>query len=65
MRRDTATRTEAGSYTVPDGKSGHLEAYPLYDLFYYDIYSRAVTGHWVGDGSAQHPVGFCYNSCSN
>ncbi|MFD5922957.1 hypothetical protein ACFWIC_40755, partial [Kitasatospora sp. NPDC127035] len=62
---DTATRTEAGAYTVPAGKFGYLEAYPLYDLFYYDVYSRAVTDHWVGSGSAQHPVGFCYNAWSN
>ncbi|MFJ4672719.1 hypothetical protein [Kitasatospora purpeofusca] len=62
---DTATRTEAGSYVVPAGQFGYLEAYPLYDLFYYDIYSRAVTDHWVGNGSAQHPVGYCYNAWSN
>ncbi|MFE6869644.1 hypothetical protein ACFVFS_24210 [Kitasatospora sp. NPDC057692] len=62
---DTATRTEAGSYTVPAGQFGYLEAYPLYDLFYYDVYSRAVTDHWVGSGNAQHPVGYCYNAWSN
>ncbi|MFD8321485.1 class III extradiol ring-cleavage dioxygenase family protein [Kitasatospora purpeofusca] len=61
---DTATRTETGSYTVPDGKFGYLEAFPLYDLFYYDIYSRAVSDHWIGSGNARHPVGYCYNSWS-
>lgn len=62
---DTATNTESGSFTVPAGKFGYLEAYPLYDLYNFDIYNVAVGDHYIGGGSAQHPVGFCYNAWAN
>ncbi|MGW2255157.1 hypothetical protein ACWCXH_33970 [Kitasatospora sp. NPDC001660] len=58
---DTATNTETGSYTVPDGKFGHLEAYPLFDHFTFDVYDGRFNNAYVGGGDAFHPVGFCYN----
>ncbi|MFB7616495.1 hypothetical protein [Kitasatospora sp. NPDC056181] len=62
---DTATNTESGSYPVPAGQFGYLEAYPLYDVYNYDIYNVAVGDRYVGGGSAQHPVGYCYNAWAN
>ncbi|MFI8085373.1 hypothetical protein ACIF6L_31855 [Kitasatospora sp. NPDC086009] len=59
---DTATNTESGAFPVPAGKFGYLEAYPLYDLYSYDIYNVAIGDRYVGGGTAQHPVGYCYNA---
>ncbi|MFJ9461602.1 hypothetical protein ACIRST_41845 [Kitasatospora sp. NPDC101447] len=58
---DTATNTETGSYTVPEGKFGTLEAYPLFDHFTFDVYDTRVADHYVGGGDAYHSVGYCYN----
>lgn len=62
---DTATNTETGTYAVPDGKFGTLEAYPLFDHFTFEIYDTSVGGRYVGGGDAYHPVGFCYNHWAN
>ncbi|MFI8462132.1 hypothetical protein ACIGG8_42890, partial [Kitasatospora sp. NPDC085464] len=62
---DTATNTETGSYTVPEGKFGTLEAYPLFDHFTFDVYDTRVADHYVGGGDAYHPVGYCYNHWAN
>ncbi|MEV7355364.1 hypothetical protein [Kitasatospora sp. NPDC091276] len=62
---DTATNTETGSYAVPDGKFGTLEAYPLFDHFTFDVYDTSVGNRYVGGGDAFHPVGFCYNHWAN
>ncbi|MFF7993407.1 hypothetical protein ACFZDG_26875 [Kitasatospora xanthocidica] len=62
---DTATNTESGSYIVPDGKFGTLEAYPLFDHFTFDVYDTSVGDRYVGGGDAYHPVGYCYNHWTN
>ncbi|MBD0693019.1 hypothetical protein BG452_40035 [Streptomyces sp. CBMA123] len=59
---DTVTNTESGSYTVPDGKFGNLQAYQLFDYWTYSIYEA---GAYVGDGEVKKPVGFCYNAWTN
>ncbi|MFE5586916.1 hypothetical protein [Kitasatospora sp. NPDC056531] len=61
---DTVTNTESGSYTVPDGKFGNLQAYQLFDYYTYSIYNNQV-GAYVGDGEVKKPVGFCYNAWTN
>ncbi|MEU4115446.1 hypothetical protein AB0F71_13230 [Kitasatospora sp. NPDC028055] len=61
---DTITNTESGSYTVPAGKFGNLQAYQLFDYYTYSIYDTQV-GAYIGDGEVKKPVGFCYNSWTN
>ncbi|MFF3068883.1 hypothetical protein [Kitasatospora sp. NPDC057936] len=61
---DTVTKTETGSYTVPDGKFGNLQAYPLYDYWTFEVYDGSV-GWTVGSGEVKKPVGYCYNGLTN
>ncbi|MEV7598117.1 hypothetical protein AB0O91_12145 [Kitasatospora sp. NPDC089797] len=59
---ETVTNAEGGSYPVPDGKFGHLEAHPLFDQYTFDVYDRRVGGGaYIGSGQISHPAGFCYN----
>lgn len=44
-----------GSYAVPSGKRGHLEAYPCFAR--YSFKYRLVTGGLAGKGFAEKPVG--------
>ncbi|MFB7911334.1 hypothetical protein ACFY2K_13065 [Kitasatospora sp. NPDC001309] len=63
---DTATYTETGSFAVPAGQYGHLEAYPMFDRFTYDVVdTRIGGGATVGTGEALHGSGYCYKSWTN
>ncbi|MFJ9777898.1 hypothetical protein ACIRVF_42780 [Kitasatospora sp. NPDC101157] len=59
---DTVSNTESGSYQVPAGKFGNLQAYQLFDYYTYSIYEA---GAYVGDGEVKKPVGYCYNAWMN
>jgi hypothetical protein len=52
------TITDTARYTVPSGKFGVIEAYPLYDEYSFDI---SVVGNTYGSGYALKPVGICFN----
>ncbi|WP_158715358.1 hypothetical protein [Kitasatospora phosalacinea] len=57
---DTVTNTESGIYTVPSGKYGHLESYPLYDVYRFEVYDT-LFDYVRGYGEVNRPVGYCYN----
>lgn len=45
-------------YEVPKGKFGYIEAYPLYDMYTYSVYSGSKN---LGASWAMKPVGVCFN----
>ncbi len=54
--------TMSGRWNVPSGEFGHLVAYPLYDNYTFDVTNAGIP---AGSGSAQNPVGYCYNHWTN
>ncbi|MFJ4192391.1 hypothetical protein [Kitasatospora sp. NPDC089509] len=63
---DTATYTESGAFAVPAGQYGHLEAYPMFDRFTFDVYDTRIGGGVkVGSGEALHGSGYCYRQWTN
>ncbi|MFH9353816.1 hypothetical protein [Kitasatospora sp. NPDC017646] len=59
---DTISSTESGASRVPDGKSGNLQAYQLFDYWTFSIYEA---GSYIGTGEVKKPVGYCYNATLN
>ncbi|MEV7029321.1 hypothetical protein AB0N99_03725 [Streptomyces sp. NPDC093272] len=53
------TKSMAGSWNVPRGKFGTLNAYPLYREYSFNVYSK-ITGKVVGKGTARKAVGYRY-----
>lgn len=53
------TKSMAGSWNVPRGKFGTLNAYPLYKKYSFSVYSK-ITGRSVGTGTALKAVGYRY-----
>ncbi|MFJ9868517.1 hypothetical protein [Streptomyces sp. NPDC101165] len=53
------TKSMAGSWDVPRGKFGTLNAYPLYKEYSFNVYSK-ITGKSVGKGIARKAVGYRY-----
>ncbi|MFB7245349.1 hypothetical protein CW362_30045 [Streptomyces populi] len=53
------TKSMAGSWNVPRGKFGTLNAYPLYKKYSFNVYSK-ITGRSVGKGTALKAVGYRY-----
>lgn len=47
---------------VPSGKTYQLMAYPMYNVYMYQVYYNPTIGgeYWVGSGYAQYPVEICY-----
>ncbi|MDC0773145.1 hypothetical protein [Streptomyces sp. HD] len=45
-------------YEVPKGKFGYIEAYPLYDMYNFNVYSGSKN---LGSSWAMKPVGVCFN----
>ncbi|MCL8013801.1 hypothetical protein [Streptomyces sp. AS02] len=48
-------------YEVPKGKFGYIEAYPLYDMYTFNVYSGSKN---LGSSWAMKPVGVCFNQWS-
>jgi len=57
----TQTVTNTDAYTVPKGKFGVIQAYPLYDLYTFDIVDSRFKAR-IGTGTARKPVGVCFNT---
>jgi hypothetical protein len=53
------TKSMAGSWNVPRGKFGTLNAYPLYQEYSFNVYSK-ITGESVGKGTARKAIGYRY-----
>ncbi|MGW6255780.1 hypothetical protein [Streptomyces sp. NPDC055085] len=53
------TKSMAGSWNVPRGKFGTLKAYPLYQEYSFNVYSK-ITGESVGKGTARKAIGYRY-----
>ncbi|MFJ3310061.1 hypothetical protein ACIPSA_45090 [Streptomyces sp. NPDC086549] len=56
----TYTVTDQTAFSVPSGKFGTIEAYPLYDVYSFNETSK-VDGGKLGTGRALKPVGVCFN----
>ncbi|MFI7408617.1 hypothetical protein ACIBU0_08125 [Streptomyces sp. NPDC049627] len=54
----TTTVEDQTRYEVPKGKFGYIEAYPLYDMYNFNVY---YGGHNKGASWAMRPVGVCFN----
>jgi len=58
----TYTVTATGTVQVPAGKTYKLTAYPMYDVYVYDVYYNPAVGgeYYVGSGYAMKPISVCY-----
>ncbi|RPF35146.1 hypothetical protein [Streptomyces sp. TLI_185] len=54
----TTTVEDQTRYEVPKGKYGYIEAYPLYDMYTFNVYYE---GKNKGASWAMRPVGVCFN----
>ncbi|MFI6009729.1 hypothetical protein ACIBAG_13050 [Streptomyces sp. NPDC051243] len=54
----TTTVEDQTRYEVPRGKFGYIEAYPLYDMYTFNVY---YGGQNKGSSWAMRPVGVCFN----
>ena len=50
------------SISIPSGKSGAIEVYPIYEIYDYDVMHKAFSGpsHKIGKGRAGRAVGIFY-----
>jgi len=59
----TFTVMDSDALQIPKGKYGYIYAYPLYDLYTFEVWSNFGTR--LGRGAAERPVGVCFDAYYN